>query len=122
MNRRFGRAERSGAAGEPVGVRVRAPRTGAGIIRRIAKIVVAVLVVYYVFCLLLLVAYRFTNPPTTGVQVQRRVEALLMGRDYAKERSSEPPRTPVSTARRSCGGWASEAGRQIVAPAVRRDT
>ena len=37
---------------------------------------------YYAFALLLLLAFRFVTPPTTGLQVQRRAEALLAGEDY----------------------------------------
>jgi monofunctional glycosyltransferase len=39
---------------------------------------------YYVFAVLLLAIFRFVPPPTTGVQVQRRVEALVGRRDYTK--------------------------------------
>jgi monofunctional glycosyltransferase len=99
MSWRFGRAERSGAAGEPVGVRVQAPEARASLGWRIAKIVVAVLVGYYVFCVLLLLGYRFVDPPATGVQIQRRVEALISGRDHAWEHSfvafeELPPHVP----------------------------
>jgi monofunctional glycosyltransferase len=44
-----------------------------------------VLAGYYVFCALLLVLFRFLPPPTTGVQIQRRAEAVLSGSDYRKE-------------------------------------
>lgn len=43
---------------------------------------------YYVVCVLLLVAYRFVWPPTTGVQIQRRLEARAAGRSYAIERKT----------------------------------
>ncbi|MEX2572550.1 MAG: transglycosylase domain-containing protein [Gemmatimonadota bacterium] len=62
----------------------RARRRGVG--WRLAKGALAVLAGYYVFCLLLLVAYRFVDPPTTGVQMQRRVEALLGREEYTKRR------------------------------------
>ena len=62
--------------------------------RRIGKLLLksalVLLVGYYVFCVLLLVAFRFVNPPTTGVQIQRRVEALVGGREYAKVREYVP--------------------------------
>ncbi|MBW3629166.1 MAG: monofunctional biosynthetic peptidoglycan transglycosylase [Gemmatimonadetes bacterium] len=54
--------------------------------RRLIRAVLVLLVGYYVFCVLLLVAYRFVQPPTTGVQIQRRVEALVSGREYTKKR------------------------------------
>jgi len=49
--------------------------------------VLAILVGYYLFCVFLLVVYKVVPPPTTGVQMQRRVEALVEGRAYAKQRS-----------------------------------
>ena len=74
----------------PTGVRIRRPAAGSRGRRsramRILRGALLLLAGYYVLCLLLLVAYRFLPPPTTGVQVQRRVEALLTGRDYAKRR------------------------------------
>jgi monofunctional biosynthetic peptidoglycan transglycosylase len=93
MSWRFGRRARGGAAGAPIGVRVRSPAKRPEIGPRILRAVVGVLAGYYVFCLLLLVAYRFVNPPTTGVQIQRRVEALVSRRDYTKERSFVPYET-----------------------------
>lgn len=42
----------------------------------------AVLIGYYVFCVVLLVVYRFVPPPITGVQLERRIEAMISGRDY----------------------------------------
>ena len=41
---------------------------------------------YYLLCVLLLVLFRFVQPPTTGVQTQRRIEALLTGEEYDKDR------------------------------------
>ena len=37
-----------------------------------------------------LVGLRFINPPTTGVQIQRRVEALLHWKDYRKRSTFVP--------------------------------
>jgi monofunctional glycosyltransferase len=87
MSGRFGRWGRRSAEGPPDGIRVRTPGSRAGTGRRILMTVATLLIAYYAFCLLQLVAYRFVNPPTTGVQIQRRVEALVRGRDYTKERS-----------------------------------
>jgi monofunctional biosynthetic peptidoglycan transglycosylase len=45
---------------------------------------------YYVACGLLLVTYVFVDPPTTGVQVERRIESWLAGRDYVKRYEPRP--------------------------------
>ena len=78
---------------KPTGVRIRRPARSPGApsgrrgrAMRLLKWALVALAGYYVLALLLLVVYRFLPPPTTGVQVQRRVEALLTGRDYAKTR------------------------------------
>ena len=39
---------------------------------------------YLFWILSLLVALRYVDPPTTGVQMQRQVEAMLSGRPYRK--------------------------------------
>jgi monofunctional glycosyltransferase len=85
MSRRFARRGRKD--GSHAGVQVRGPRKRGGLGRRVLKAAVALFAGYYVLCVLLLLAYRFVNPPTTGVQVQRRVEALVSGSEYGKERS-----------------------------------
>ena len=74
----------------PLGVPVPAAeeagrRRRFGPLRRIGRWVLYVLGGYYLLCVLLLVVYRFVPPPTTGVQMQRRVEAVLSGSDYRKE-------------------------------------
>ena len=66
---------------------------------RIVRGVAVVLVGYYLLCVGLLVVYRFVPPPTTGVQVQRRVESLFTGGDYRKVRrrvalEALPPHVP----------------------------
>jgi monofunctional glycosyltransferase len=53
---------------------------------RIVRWIVVAMVALYVAFAVLLVVYRFVQPPTTGVQVQRRVEAVLGGRPYEKRR------------------------------------
>jgi monofunctional biosynthetic peptidoglycan transglycosylase len=45
---------------------------------------------YYAVCALCLVSLIFVDPPTTGVQIQRRVESWLDGRAYVKHRASVP--------------------------------
>ncbi len=57
---------------------------------RLVKATLAILVGYYVVCLILLVAYRFVTPPTTMVQVQRRLEAIATRREYTKRREHVP--------------------------------
>lgn len=61
-------------------------RRRPGWLRRIAVWGLKALAAYYVFCLVLLVVYRFVAPPVTGVQLQRRVEAMVAGRAYAPQR------------------------------------
>jgi monofunctional glycosyltransferase len=48
--------------------------------------VLAVIGGYYALCLLLLLVYRFVSPPITAVQLQRRVESWIAGREYRPER------------------------------------
>jgi monofunctional glycosyltransferase len=45
---------------------------------------------FYLFCLAELVALRWLNPPTTGVQTQRRVEAWLHGKPYTRRQQWVP--------------------------------
>jgi monofunctional biosynthetic peptidoglycan transglycosylase len=52
----------------------------------VAKRVLAAFAAYYVFCVLLLIVYRFVPPPTTGLRIERRIEALVSGRDYEVRR------------------------------------
>lgn len=84
------------------GVTIRDGRRGGrrrGPLLRIVRGAAAILVGYYLLCVLLLVAYRFVSPPTTGVQIQRRLEAILTGDEYRKVRQrvaleSLPPHVP----------------------------
>lgn len=57
---------------------------------RAGKAIVVLLVGYYAVAVALLVVYRFVEPPITGVQLQRRVEARIAGRDYEVERRILP--------------------------------
>jgi monofunctional glycosyltransferase len=63
----------------------RAPRWRRVAIRA-ARWVALVMVAYYLLAIVLLVVYRWVQPPITGVQLERRIEALLSGRDYAPKR------------------------------------
>ncbi|MEX2582589.1 MAG: biosynthetic peptidoglycan transglycosylase [Gemmatimonadota bacterium] len=71
---------------EPVGVRIEPARRKRWSVRRVATTALILFAGYYLFCLVLLLAYRFVDPPTTGVQIQRRAEALVSGREYSKRR------------------------------------
>lgn len=54
--------------------------------RRILRWAAIVVGGFYALCLLVLLTLRFVPPPTTMVQVQRRVEALASGSAYEKRR------------------------------------
>lgn len=51
---------------------------------RLLKLALAFVICLYAFWTLSLFALRFVNPPTTGVQIQRRVEAAFSGQAYRK--------------------------------------
>jgi monofunctional glycosyltransferase len=70
---------------QPRGVRVKTRKGRRPLWGRLIRYLLLLLAGYYLFCVALLIAYRFVAPPTTGVQVQRRVEALLGGREYSKQ-------------------------------------
>jgi monofunctional glycosyltransferase len=57
---------------------------------RLLKLGLAVFGGYFVLCVLLLATWKLVTPPATGVQVQRRVEALAAGRDYDPQREWVP--------------------------------
>lgn len=69
---------------------VEAPAKRRGRAWRVGKWVLGVFVGYYVFCVLLLVVYRFVDPPTTGVRIERRIQAWAAGRDYSVKREHVP--------------------------------
>jgi len=50
----------------------------------VIRLALALLALVYLFWTVSLVALRFVDPATTGVQMQRRVEAILSGRPYRK--------------------------------------
>jgi len=68
----------------------RAARRRPGWLARLGGAAVKLFVAYYVFCVLLIVAYRFVPPPVTGVQLQRRVEAMLARRPYSLRQRTVP--------------------------------
>jgi monofunctional biosynthetic peptidoglycan transglycosylase len=55
-----------------------------GWLRRILIFLLTLFAGYYLVCLAMLVALRWVNPPTTMVQVQRRLEAVLQHKPYQK--------------------------------------
>jgi monofunctional glycosyltransferase len=65
------------------------PRTRSTLYR-VVRLLLILFAAWYLFAVLLLVVYRFVPPPATGVQVQRRVEALVTRSDYTHTRSWRP--------------------------------
>ncbi len=57
---------------------------------QIGKAVLILFLAYYVFSVVLLVAYRFVPPPTTGVQIQRQIEAWIGRQDYTARKTYRP--------------------------------
>jgi monofunctional glycosyltransferase len=90
-------ADASGA-GAAAGTRRRS------LVVRLGRAALILLAAYYLFAVLLLVVFRFVAPPVTGVQLQRRVEALASGGEYA-----------VSKGYRALGEMARHAPRAVVA-------
>lgn len=76
------------------------PRSAARrVASRVGRIALKVALGYYAVCVLLLVVYRFADPPITGVQLQRRVEAVFAREPYSMTRryvsyASLPPHVP----------------------------
>lgn len=58
------------------------PKRPRGRWYRVLRALLVLFLAYYVFCVLLLVVYRFVRPPVTAVQVQRRIEALVKRTEY----------------------------------------
>lgn len=56
--------------------------------KRVGKALLTVAVAYYGVCVLLLIVYRFANPPITGLQLQRRVESWFDDGAYAPRRTA----------------------------------
>jgi monofunctional biosynthetic peptidoglycan transglycosylase len=64
---------------------------GRGVMRLI-RFVVRALVGLYVCCLLLLLGLRWINPPTTALQIQRRVQSWFKDGHYRKRQQYAPLR------------------------------
>jgi monofunctional biosynthetic peptidoglycan transglycosylase len=61
-----------------------------GWVSRLFRFAVALLIALYGFWFLSLVAMKYVDPPTTGVQIQRRVEAMISGKSYRKRQEFVP--------------------------------
>jgi monofunctional biosynthetic peptidoglycan transglycosylase len=59
-------------------------KTGRGWIIRLVKFAFYLVAGLYAFWTLSLVTLRYVDPPTTGVHMQRRIEAKLAGKPYRK--------------------------------------
>ena len=60
------------------------PRRKRNLIRFILFWIVALVLGFYTCCCVALVALKWINPPTTAVQIQRRIEAFVHKRPYHK--------------------------------------
>lgn len=70
----------------------RVARAGiAAFLRRLGRAFVLLLTGYFSLCVVFLILLNWTYPPTTGVQLQRRVESLFNDDDYAKRYSPKEP-------------------------------
>lgn len=54
------------------------------IARRLLAMLILLFTGFYLYCIAVLLLLRVANPPTTMLQVQRRVEALIQHRPYTK--------------------------------------
>jgi monofunctional biosynthetic peptidoglycan transglycosylase len=63
-----------------------------GWIAGLLKLTLGLLIGLYAFWILSLVALRFVDPPTTGVQIQRRIEAIFSKGPYRKRFTFVPLR------------------------------
>lgn len=63
---------------------------------RLARIILGVVVAFYALVAASLLLLRWVNPPTTAVQMQRRIQALLQRKPYRK-RYEFAPMTQIST-------------------------
>jgi monofunctional biosynthetic peptidoglycan transglycosylase len=71
---------------QPVRPASTSPSRARRIATRVGKAVLAVVAAYYALAVVLLVVYRFVAPPITAVQLQRRLESWVAGREYRQER------------------------------------
>ncbi|MFN7997025.1 MAG: monofunctional biosynthetic peptidoglycan transglycosylase [Bryobacteraceae bacterium] len=64
--------------------RIRSGKRKSGLLRRILLGLSALLVAFYLLCGFALIALKWIDPFTTGVQVQRRIQAFTARRPYHK--------------------------------------
>ena len=77
-----------------------APPRSRSLARRAGKALLALAVGYYIICVALLAAYRFISPPITGLQLQRRVSAMVQRKPYEMEKRFVPySRLPAHVSR-----------------------
>lgn len=67
-----------------------APKKKRGWISRLLKLLAVLLVSLYLFWALSLVILKYADPPTTGVQIQRNIEAMISGKPYHKRQKFVP--------------------------------
>jgi len=65
-------------------------RKRRGWFRSIVVFLASLVAAFYVFCLLELIALRWLDPPTTMIQTQRRVEAWMHHKPYARRQRWVP--------------------------------
>jgi monofunctional glycosyltransferase len=75
------------SAGAVAAAPLAAPPPPRSLPYRIARIALILFLAYYAFAVVLLAVFRFVPPPTTGVQLQRRVEAVVSRGEYSHTRS-----------------------------------
>jgi monofunctional biosynthetic peptidoglycan transglycosylase len=93
-------AERGSPKAQPPRARGSRSLRGRRTAIRLVKAIIAVIAGYYVLCVLLLAVYRFVAPPATGVQLQRRIEALIARREYTERKRFVPySRIPAHVSR-----------------------
>jgi monofunctional glycosyltransferase len=86
-----------------------------GVPFRLARAALLLFAAYYVFSVMLLAVFRFVAPPLTGVQLQRRIEALVAGADHSPRKSWVPlasmsPHAPRAVVAAEDGRFWSHAG------------
>ena len=57
---------------------------------RAGRALLVLILGYYAFAVVMLVVFRFVNPPVTGVQLERRIGALVAGDDYTVRKRFVP--------------------------------
>jgi monofunctional biosynthetic peptidoglycan transglycosylase len=67
-------------------------RRRTGLLRRILLWVFTLVWGFYAFCLTVLLSLKWVNPPTTAVQIERRIQAMILGRPYRKRYAFVPLR------------------------------